>query len=143
MGINVENILRTADAIEQGSVRGLGFNMMYWMSDTGVAPDQRPDHACGTTACIAGWAVTVMKRRAEAPRDIDGFAIKIYRRDGGFMAAAADWFGLEGKDAYNLFYAQGSGLLRSQVTSAQAVAVLRHLAATGEVDWTISSPEAA
>lgn len=135
MGINVENILKTADAIEQHSIPDLGFNMGVFKSkaetDTGY-----PCHidltgrGCGTVACIAGWAESLWAH--------EGKPLALYH-------GSQHFFGMEGRDDDHALLLMPEGWARSpeQYTPARAVAVLRHLAATGEVDWTISSPEAA
>ena len=119
--MNEENILKVADAIERHSIPDLGFNMELLR---GAADERYPDlsgHNCGTVACIAGWALAVAGK------------------DGGFEAAA-EFFGFkdqEEEESYDfpLFF---PGSPHYGTTSSQAVAVLRHLAETGEVDWSIT-----
>lgn len=132
MGINVENILRVADAIEQHSIPDLGFNMGVFRSKADPTDPSGVDltgHNCGTVACIAGWAEAVYVREGGDPDR--------YR-------SSSWYFGIEDdRTSERLITPPGWRTNPSQFTPERAVAVLRHLAATGEVDWTISSPEAA
>lgn len=129
MGINVENILRVADAIEHHSIPDLGFNMFDYTMDAGdlahFGVSDMSGHNCGTTACIAGWALAV-RDEGKLP-DVEDY-----------HAEAANFLELPLRTSEALFLHWNDG-----TTPAEAVAVLRHLAATGEVDWSISSPEAA
>ena len=134
--MNVENILKVADAIEQHSIPDLGFNLAWWFSPEGRPSDDRSGHGCGTTACIAGWAVAV--RDGGVPHD----------RPGSFdwLNEAGDFMGLPSPDVEEVYDPTRAALmltLDETVTPVRAAAVLRHLAATGEVDWSIPSPTAA
>lgn len=126
--MNKDNILKVADAIEQHSIPGLGFNMRKYFCPTDV--DHNPDlsgHTCGTTACIAGWAIAV--RDGGNPTDFNG----------PWLYDAAEFMGLW-KDEQ----ATKDLMLETNntITPAHAVAVLRHLAETGEVDWSVGAPVA-
>ena len=76
----------------------------------------KPGRPGGTPACIAGWAVWLW-----------GSWGKTYN-SWRFSEAAKQLLALEYKQYSPLFFGKGTRL--------QAVAVLHHLAATGEVDWT-------
>jgi len=124
--VNVENILKVADAIEKHSIPDLGFNMSYAFDAVGPE-DDRSGHSCGTVACIGGWTNVVLAKSGNLP-----------------IAAAQRRLELTDRQADALFYPLGYWRVDNDYTPSQAVAVLRHLAATGEVDWTIQpSPEAA
>jgi hypothetical protein len=130
--MNVENILKVADAIEQHSVPGLGFNMGWLtlsnqtMALEGVDKLRVAD--CGTVACIAGWASTLTD-----PLNPPSFG------------TAADFLEIDGLQRSHLFYAtnhpeasgdaEDSGPL-DEIEPDQAVRTLRNFAATGQVDWT-------
>jgi len=127
--MNVENILKVADAIEQHRIAGLGFHMNYLVSSTrgALIEDKLGIKDCGTVMCIAGWASAISGRK-----------------DNPAFYHARDFLGIDPKTSRHLFYAAnhpdsevGEGPL-DDITATQAVAVLRHLAATGEVDWTIA-----
>lgn len=109
--MNKENILRVADAIEEGSL-DLGFNMAYYEASARYAPDLS-GRGCGTTACIGGWAAML--------------------RDGNtYLASAvmvANWFDIDLVTAILLTQTH------LEATQAQAVRTLRHLAETGFVNW--------
>jgi hypothetical protein len=115
--MNVENILRVADAIEQHSIPDLGFNMGVW-TDEGL--EDLSGHKCGTVACIGGWANAV-----EA-------GSKMLEWDSPLLGSqqAKAFLGLGGWESDELFFGCVYG-----VSPSQAVSVLRHLAKTGEVDW--------
>lgn len=114
--MNVGNILKVADAIEQASVPDLGFNMNVWnaRADTWGVTDLS-GHNCKTVACVGGWTCAVF-----------GF----HRHDD---FEAADALGLTNQEAHLLFYPSGEAAYTA--TPAQAAACLRHLAETGEVNW--------
>lgn len=125
--MNVENILKVADAIEGHTIRKLGFHMGDWVTS---GYDDLSGQQCGTTACIAGWTSLLMSRRKAAPRSPSVF---LFTRD--VMSEASAWLDLDYHSADDLFYAVNSPVDRHKITSSQAVAVLRNLAETGEVDW--------
>ncbi|MBO9589572.1 hypothetical protein [Devosia sp.] len=131
--MNAENILRVADAIEQHAIKDLGFNMAgYCDRTTPDAPDHTGHH-CGTTACIAGWAIAI-----EHQLTGESLLEEITRRP-VVSDAAASFLGIDGHQASDLFFA-GSHPEHSDnwpaISAEAAVRTLRHLAATGEVDWT-------
>lgn len=130
--MNVENILKVADAIEQHSIPDLGFNMSGYIARRGVR--DQSGHNCQTTACIAGYAAVLSG--AVKPDEVDADAHE----------PGAAFLGLAGEAADSLFFARNHPQYRSRgsrlwerITAPEAIAVLRHLAATGEVDWSISS----
>lgn len=128
--MNRENILAVADAIEQHSIPELGFNMYDYVCDAEVL-DRRglsdmSGSGCGTTACIAGWAKAIALGRT--PQNYFGV-----------HEDAQHWLGLSLEQADTLFYGLGRGIISlPDISSAHAVSVLRHLAETGEVDWSVS-----
>jgi hypothetical protein len=133
--MNRENIRTVADAIEAASKRRakptIGFNMADWRSNM---PD-RTGHKCGTSCCIAGWAFLVSEGREPTKDDA---------RFGKVADVGAEFLGIGRRDVDNwelrdqLFYARGI-VDRDSISPKQAVSVLRHLADTGKVDWTIGA----
>lgn len=118
--MNVGNILKVADAIEQASVPGLGFNMLNFRANGRY--EDKSGHHCGTTACIAGWAVAVEGTQLETPWLTCDNAIP--------------FLGVNPDQARELFYASRSHEVRlSKITPTEAVRCLRILAITGKVDW--------
>lgn len=126
--VNAENILKVADAIEGKSIPGLGFHMNYLVgNEADDAEDDKLNVAnCNTVACIAGWANAL---NANLPNATFGFA--------------RSFLGLDEAQGDQLFYASnhpdaedGMGPL-DYIEPFRAVRTLRHLAATGEVDWTV------
>ena len=120
--MNKERILELANLIEQQEPRTnhtpTGFSMSI------------PFHACRTPSCIAGWACHLYGD--------DMTSDPLY--------VATGLLDLEGMLADELFapdndYAAYFAIRRAHnhVTPQHAAAVLRHLAATGEVDWSVKS----
>jgi hypothetical protein len=121
--MNTDHIRHLADVIERQPHTDLnaptGFCMTNWT------------HNCGTPACIAGWANFVQD---------DG---DLYLGD---ISAAARWLGITRSQAGELFAPDenlceedGPLFLWSDITPTHAAAVLRHLADTGCVDWSVES----
>jgi hypothetical protein len=119
--MNTDRIRHLADVIEAQPHTTLaaesGFNMNNWT------------HTCGTPACICGWTNYVRTG------DDEGFL--------GDVSAAAHYLGISGRQAEELFSPEETGedgdnfLSWSDITPAHAAAVLRHLAETGRVDWSV------
>lgn len=136
--MNVENILKVADAIENRQIAWLGFNMRSWYAhkqddEFGVPYKDNSGHNCGTVACIAGWASAV-ELGAEAFSKI----ITDTREDGrmliglNLLTSPEEYLGLSDGQRTSLFHGA-----HGDTSSDQAVRTLRHLAATGKVDWTV------
>lgn len=109
--MNVGNILKVADAIEQGLP-----NVSFDMSVYSTARD------CGTAACVAGHIAIMERMNADVA---SGFEIE---------DRAADFLGLGRNDASELFR-PANFYERGFHTTAMAARVLRNLAITGKVDW--------
>jgi hypothetical protein len=117
--MNVANILKVADAIEQHSIPDLGFNMAAWY---GSEDADLSGHRCGTVACIAGWTMAVL-----APD-------KLHDDWGSAMPGAL--LGLAFDQHRQLFIPQGDDCHGAyDATPAVAAKLLRILAITGKVDW--------
>lgn len=136
--MNTERLSAVADAIERGSpaTPNLGFNMRDFAAPVDA---QHKDHTgraptCGTVACIAGWTASLATQSPVKPQDRHSIgAENIFR-------TAKDHLNLTKEEADSLFYVIEMGgyaddAILTQITSAQAVAVLRHAAATGTIDW--------
>ena len=124
--MNKENILRVANAIEKGELvkRGIGFNMALWCKHRVGWFSDIPDmtgHDCGTVACIGATAGIIFGLEDDEPRLLKKLGLRSDQRDKLFLPAIDEvgpW---------------------CDITTARAVAVLRHLAETGEVDWSVAS----
>src|SRR5262245_29537161 len=127
MSINVKNVTKVANAIESCSLakrekNPIGFNMdTFGSTDTHFK--DHTGHHCGTNACIAGWTVALL-----TPKNYNSY---------GAPYVAQDLLGLNDAQANRLFYALGYGRRLNNIKPALAVAVLRNLAKTGEVNWNI------
>lgn len=125
--MNRENILAVADAIEKHSIPDLGFNMAaFYDTADEIGPDMS-GHRCGTTACIAGWAVAVRDGGLPPLGSVNEAIID-------YVASAVSFLGL-GPDKYGDIPRDLMLITDPAITPSQAVSVLRHLAETGEVDW--------
>lgn len=116
--MNKEKILAVADAIEAGSLPALGFNMDYEYDDSAFASDYNGT-SCGAVACIIGWTNTV-------------FPVPARHIGSGFWAG--ETLDLTPDKSDKLFYPDVNCEYR-RITPAEAAETLRHLAETGEVDW--------
>ncbi len=120
--MNVENILRVADAIEQHSIPDLGFNMGSFVSDS---RQDRSHFDCGTTACIAGWACAV----------VGGYHLNINDQE-WIEEQAREILDLSFLEADDLFIPTNHhAMVDDRILPDQAVRTLRRLAKTGVVDW--------
>lgn len=137
--MNKRTILKVAKAIETAAkrkegLRGVGFNMDSYIAD---ADEVRCDHvdSCGTVSCIAGWTCLVAGglNDADSLREIEATQ-SVY----AIPRRAAEILGIDFETRYDLFTPHGAGPWAS-ITPAHAVAVLRHLAETGVVDWSVGA----
>ncbi len=124
--MNKDRILELADRIEKmpllADVRRSNdsgievsapeiFDMEHWRSRTD----------CGSIACVGGWATIMFGNPDKYYSDV----------------ASGELLGLDWSDAQMLFYPTQSTWYR--IAPARAAAVLRNLAATGLVDWSIGA----
>lgn len=134
MTVNAENILKVADAIERHTISWLGFNMRSWYADekNGTGYPDQSGHKCGTVACVAGWATVVElgEEAAKAAFDAARPDRKLITMD--LLSSPEEFLGINDEQAEALFYGADS-----DEGPDQAVRTLRHLAETGEVDWSI------
>lgn len=136
-----EVILGVADAIENKLVPTMKFNMSSWCgSEYDLDPATEKYHVCGTAACIAGWTValydedgnrrpkpltaTELLEVTELPPDDDHPDVST------FFSRGAKAMGL-GEKAAELFIPDFIEFVDDKI----AVATLRKLAETGDVEW--------
>lgn len=121
MTLNRSLIEQVADHIAANHDR---FGMDTYISDGPDDPIAIRDNAqtCGTTCCIAGWAVALSTTR-QFNRAIKMAGIDAHDPD----VVAATLLGMDYDDATALFHATHMG-------PDEAVGVLRTLAKTGELD---------
>lgn len=124
--MNKERILELANVIERHSIPGLGFNMSVY-GCTGM--QDLSGHGCGTVGCIAGHAVAHFELDGD-PSPLPDLV--------GVSRRAAEILGLDFTTREDLFCPEGYSEAPEMYPPAKAVAVLRHLAETGEVDWAIA-----
>lgn len=133
--MNPERILAVADAIENNTIQHLDFNLRFMTEPQA--------NGCGSLACVAGYTLAIKNGEFKAIRENGSSA--------AFDAAAVeagDWLGLSKTEREMLFFPDSHGgpydtgwfdcmYDLEDVPKEQAVRTLRHLAATGEVDWTV------
>lgn len=127
-----DRILTLADHIE--TVGDKRFHMRAWFSRTDKAgrryvvhpEDFKPD-ACGSAACVAGWAAHLSGR-------LDGMT-KLAPWLHDTAGVARDWLGIDGIGGIHLFMPMGHDRYPEDFTAKRAGAVLRHLARNGTVRW--------
>jgi hypothetical protein len=120
--MNKERILAVADAIENESVPGLQFDMTVYRN------------SCGTAGCIAGWAFVMFADDGRRRWDEWGN----YPR-GEIFNTAKEVLGLCSGEAWQLFLPEDPVGENYDATAEEAVTVLRQLAETGVVDWSVAS----
>lgn len=99
------------------------FNMTFPV-DVHTRNDSSIKPHCGTTGCIAGWAVVAVSPDWFCP--------------GGVMLRAEQVLELSKHQAACLFLPAVEDWYA--VKRAHAITVLKHLLATGEVDWRVALP---
>jgi hypothetical protein len=126
--MNVSNILKVADAIEQASVPGLGFNMGGWKVSADKAHPDLSGHSCGTVACIAGWTC-----------EINGIPMRADCAFSNYQLSdnAAAILGLTEEQREELFTPEHEAVNYhgGMIGPVEAVRCLRNLTITGKVDW--------
>lgn len=122
--MNTDRILTLARAIDNNVAVYEGqlvdFNMDEWITPMEDVEGRRAPK-CGTAACIGGHAEILFN-----PSNI-----------GGFVDNAAELLGLDHDTADALFFPVYYKRRWDRITRAKAARVLRHLAKTGNVDWSV------
>ena len=88
---------------------------------------------CGTTACLAGWAVTLLGE----PEDFRHYEM-IHTREFMILEYAQDLLGLTSLESTCLF--AGMPYKDREPTPKEVASVVRHLAQTENVDWRAGRP---
>jgi hypothetical protein len=145
--MNRELLTKIAEWLEAGAPHEAGistFHMNYFIEpmyeeeyaedyEKGFLPN--PIHGCGTACCIAGAAWQFHHK--DNPEN-QGRYLQDCHTD------VADLLDLPYNDSHRLFYGEdpeGDTVDLNKVTAEQAAKVIRHLLATGKVDWSISGAE--
>ena len=129
------------DAYVKTNVPAMGFNMKSLARDD--VPDTSNPHYCGTVACLGGWHLYRQYRictEAQFSAFCAGFAAHNDRDAGGrslWRGLIMPYFGdpEDFDDLSRLFHLDGMSYSSTNATGKQAVAVLRHYADSGIVDW--------
>ena len=120
----INEIIRNLRKVEKvDTIENVGFNMVHYACED--TEDYKEQH-CGTTACIAGWAVFL--------RDPKKFRQCVANAsEGEIHDIAANLLRLNAAEADDLFIPEGPCL--TDVTPEQAIVTLKKLRDTGKVDW--------
>ena len=110
--MNTERLHLLADVVEKHSKQ---FRMLTWTND-----------ACGTPACIAGFAAALADGRSTAKKYPE-YKVRLIPEIG------RAWLGLTSTQAGELFEPTLDDW--NQITAEVAALCLRYLAETGKVDW--------
>lgn len=123
---NAENINRVIASIkgEIEATKEIGFNMGDYVTKDAYDLSGR---SCGTVACIAGHAYSIVKNGV-----VDTEVAWREAEDVG-----AEFLDLGMSDADALFYGYGASCPLDAITPQKAIRTLEHLRDTGEVDWTV------
>ena len=103
------------------------FKMDTWFAKTNelgldsISPEGEIDHSCGTTGCIAGWAIMTQ-----------GYTPGQFYGSTEIIEKAREILGLSSEQASRLFY-------DFSLDKQDAIFALRHFAATGELPFNIKN----
>lgn len=124
--MNVERIRQLAAHLREPTTAP-HFDMDRWLQSnaTNRMPIGQAIYTCGTVACIAGHATAL-------------FQPDIWVESVGVWEIAERLLGLTEDEASDLFLPTDFRDNLSTITPEEAAATLDHLAATGEVDWTVA-----
>ena len=89
-------------------------------------------HHCGTPACIAGWSIWEFFGRSD--ENLDEL---VQASNKTYSAIACEYLGIPGEQGEILFFPEGFDKPWNEITQQEAARVLRNLAETGQVDWSI------
>jgi hypothetical protein len=133
MALNKKRLLQLADVLEAHSIPDVGFNMWTFYIELDKAERGLRDysnHKCGTVACIAGHTLLLFEENGRRILEERSFVDDISQK-------AAEILGLRPWQTSELFYQTSIPTRggRQPITPQHAARVIRHLAATGEVDW--------
>lgn len=130
-----EVILGVADAIEKAELAkyDIGFNMRHLNN---IKAKDHTGHQCGTSCCIAGW-IHILYDENGNKRTKYGVRKNLNNQEHRSFAYGAKAMDIDLGTAVDLFWPYSMDY--NELTSKQAVKVLRNFAETGKVDWHIRS----
>lgn len=129
MTLNIANLDRLISHLEGLPEEKFDMRSVFTCAH-GPDDDRETFNACGTAACIAGWALVVMGDYFEGSKN------------------AGKWLGLEQDDYNSLFMPLGWSTRREAYPLSRAIRTLKHMRAeflrTGQVvvDWDAPEPAA-
>ena len=121
--------------MDNGNIQEL-IDYLSWLYDSGHKKNFNQKeylHACGTPACVAGYACALKQNKEEwnklSSKDIISKQINLETTK-TIYNTARNWLGIDEDQADNLF---DGGVLGAD--AYEAVEVLKNLLSTGEVKW--------
>lgn len=97
--MNIENVNKAIDVMERVKARGDNFDLSTWQGgfDGGVIAREEDLHACGTSACFAGWVAVSPEFQADGGEvNFDGSPqYSVFRCE----SAIREWLNLPHKEA--------------------------------------------
>ncbi|MDV2964989.1 hypothetical protein RZ532_03315 [Nitratireductor aquimarinus] len=141
--LNINAVNALADLLDNLPAEAeTGFNMMHYnlsLDHSYMQVDTHVEHECGTVCCIAGWAAMYLQEGDQPLRESPA---KLTPHDFP-RRKAREILGLTEHQTRQLFepmdhdVSDDPNLDWYSVTPKQAAKILRHLATTSVVDWTI------
>lgn len=138
--MNRELLTQIAEWLEAGAPHKAGisqFNMNKLIDTASYTNSPNPIHGCGTACCIAGAAIQFTQENKNLPPMDRLPAISANWQQAGELLRLQDDL------AYALFFGEnleGKWIVDlEEVTAKDAAKVIRHLLATGEVDWNLAN----
>jgi hypothetical protein len=138
--MHIEKIITVADRIDKAPDDQFDMNQWIrepdsaWGVETLYPGDQIPELRCGTAGCIAGWTIFAFPEEAVKARDqllADRYGTPEEDDGVDIDNVARVILGIPWSVAVPLFFGTWSAKDIRHINKADAVACLRHLAATG------------
>lgn len=139
--MNVDRLIQLAEWLEAGAKHErIAFDMANGILFLGVPPDPSAVSGCNSSCCIAGAAVQFFGDvQAVADADAEFGLTTAYIDFGLIHTEAGSLLGLPWRLSTKLFlpswYLESGEHLKDFNDPAWAARTIRHLIATGEVDW--------
>lgn len=135
--MNKARLMDLANIIEKEELDKFKFNMRH-----GAISDSSIDPFCGTVGCIAGAAIAAAYGNKIARKWASNSTNRLHEmpRPTGFFIEARRILGLTDEERIELFTPRGYADT-DYYSLPRSVAVLRHAAATGRIEWNAFGPD--
>lgn len=128
--MNLENMRRLAARLRSPSAED-HFDLTMYAYVLGTLPLGQEIHTCGTTMCMAGFAVAIADPKANRHK----YTCYSKYRENSYHRVAAEWLEIDEATADALFSPDDGDVSYGDVTREIAADVIDHLAQTGDVVW--------